>query len=94
MNHFNESDKFLSLGSIRLYHYRERPKHRVWKGVPKSWFSKNDKGLFILRFVSERIIHVAGTQIPSVALESTGLIVLTLCSYLMAINSHPSETPA
>lgn len=58
MNHFNESDKFLSLCSIKLYHYRVRPKHGVWKGVPKSWCSKNDKGLFILGFVSERIIHV------------------------------------
>lgn len=61
-NHFNESDKCLGVGRIKIYHYTERAKqtdkHRVWKGVPKSQFSKNDKGLSILGFVSGKIIHV------------------------------------
>lgn len=94
MNHFDKSDKFLSLSSIKIYHYEDPNKYRVWKGVPKISPVRMTKGFLFWDLSLERLYMCAGTQIPSVALEPTGFIVLTLYSYLMAINSHRSETPA
>lgn len=92
MNPFNESVKFLSMGSIKLI---EKDQNTEYGKVSlKVGSVRMTKGFLFWDLSLERSYMCAGIQIPSVALEPTGFVVLTLCSYLMAINSHQSETPA